>query len=73
MKNIFKLYPENEPNYGGINYLTIVYNKDYNDYYFKFTYYTKQDTWETGIGEAVIAFSDIDPKLIINDLKKTIK
>ena len=65
INEVFKKYPENEPSYNGINYLAIV--KVGNDIAFSQTYFNNNAEFEPIYGE-VLAFCEMDPKLILNNL-----
>lgn len=65
IKEVFKKYPENEPNYNGVNYLTLV-NIDGNISY-SITYFTNDAMFEPDYGK-VVAFSQLDPKVVLNAL-----
>ena len=62
MKQIFKKYPDNDPDFKGIHYLTIT---DRNIY--SFTYFNDNCEWESEHGE-VLAFCDVEPNKILKSL-----
>ena len=65
INEVFKKYPENEPNYNGINYLTLV---DVNgDICYAITYFNDDAEFEPKWGK-VVAFADKQPRLILNAL-----
>tara|TARA_R110000796_G_scaffold91828_1_gene196003 strand:- start:242 stop:445 length:204 start_codon:yes stop_codon:yes gene_type:complete len=65
IKAVFKKYPKSEPNYNGINYLTIVASGDNFDY--SITYFNNDGEFEPQYGK-VVAFVDADPTFILNSL-----
>lgn len=65
INEVFRKYPENEPNYNGTNYLTLV---DVNgSISFAITYYNNDAEFETKFGN-VVAFADKNPSAILNCL-----
>ena len=65
VKEIFKKYANEEPNFNGTNYLTIT---DYDGILsYSITYYNKDDEFEPKYGK-VVAFAEKDPKFILNAL-----
>lgn len=65
IKEVFKKYPENEPNYNGVNYLTLV---DVNGIIsYTITYFNNDADFEPDYGN-VVAFVEIEPKLVLNAL-----
>ena len=65
INEVFKKYPENEPNYNGTNYLTLV---DVNDNIsYAITYFNDDAEFEPKWGK-VVAFADKQPCLILNAL-----
>jgi hypothetical protein len=65
VKEMFKKYPQEEPNFNGTNYLTITDNEGILSY--SITYYNKEAEFEPKHGK-VVAFTEKDPKFIINTL-----
>lgn len=64
INEVFKLYPENEPSYNGIHYMCII--KLSNNYVYSIEYYDSK--WQVKEGRTVEAFSELEPKLILNAL-----
>ena len=65
VKEIFKKYANEEPNFNGTNYLTIT---DYDGILsYSITYYNEDDEFEPKFGK-VVAFTEKDPKFILNAL-----
>ena len=65
VKELFKKYPEDEPNYNGVNYLTLVNVNGIINY--GITYYNNDAEFEPKYGK-VVAFSEIEPSLVLNAL-----
>ena len=65
IKEVFKTYPENEPNYNGVNYLTLV--DAYGVICYDITYFNNDRNFEPEIG-IVVAFSDMPPSKILNSI-----
>lgn len=65
IKEVFKKYPDNEPNFNGTNYLTLTQYEGRVSY--SITYYNKEAEFEPKYGK-VIAFTELDPIKIINAL-----
>ena len=66
INEIFKKYPENEPNYNGIHYMCII--KVSNNYVYSIEYYNYDAEWQLKEGITVEAFTELEPKLILNAL-----
>jgi hypothetical protein len=66
IKEVFKKYPKNEPNYNGTNYLTLV-DVDGSISY-AITYFNNESQFEPKWGN-VVAFTEVKPRLILNALK----
>ena len=65
IKEVFKKYPENEPNYNGVNYLTLI---DVNGTIsYSITYFNNDAEFDSDYGK-VVAFAEIEPKLVLNAL-----
>lgn len=64
IKEVFKKYPENEPNYNGIHYMCII--KISNNYMYSIEYYNDDAEWQLKEGITVEAFTDLEPKLVLN-------
>ena len=65
IKEVFKKYPENEPNYNGVNYLVLIDvngNVSYSNAYFN-----NNAEFEPDYGN-VVAFVEVDPNLILKAL-----
>jgi len=65
IKEVFKKYPENEPHFNGVNYLTLV--KIGSDIFFNICFFNENAVFEVKNGD-VIAFSECEPKLIFKNL-----
>lgn len=65
INQVFKKYPETEPKYMGINYLAIVSING--EICFSYTYFNENANFEPIFGK-VMAFCEIDPRLILNEL-----
>lgn len=65
IKEVFKKYPENEPNYNGVNYLTLVNVNNHICY--SITYFNNDAEFEPDYGK-VVAYSQLDPKAVLNAL-----
>jgi len=65
INEVFKKYPENEPNYNGIHYMCII--KVYNNYVYSIEYYDDAE-WQLKEGITVEAFTELEPKLVLNAL-----
>jgi hypothetical protein len=66
INEVFKKYPENEPGYNGINYLAIV--EVNGEACFSHTFFNSDAEFEPIFGK-VLAFCEMNPKLILNELK----
>ena len=64
-QDVFKKYPDNEPNYNGVNYLTLVDVGGHISY--AITYFNNDAEFEAKHG-VVVAFTETQPRLILNDL-----
>ena len=64
INEVFKKYPENEPNFNSTSYLTLVKIKCGTCY--AITYFNEEGEFETEYGEEVLAFTDTEPSLILN-------
>lgn len=65
INEVFKKYPENEPNYNGTNYFTLI---DFNgNISYAITYYNNDAEFEPKFGK-VVAFADKQPSDILNAL-----
>lgn len=65
INEVFKKYPENEPNYNSTHYLTLI--KVHENISYSITYYNDNAEFEPKYGE-VVAFTDIDPVLILKSI-----
>lgn len=65
IQEVFKLYPKNEPNHKGTNYLTLVKIGD--EICYSLTYYNDDCEFEPQFGK-VVAFVQFDPIKILNKL-----
>ena len=65
ISEVFKKYPESEPNYNGTNYLTLV---DVNgNISYAITYFNNDAEFEPKCGK-VVAFADKQPIIVLNSL-----
>ena len=65
IKEVFKKYPQNQPNYNGVNYLTLI---DVNGIIsYSITYLNNEAEFEPNYGN-VVAFAEIEPNLVLNAL-----
>lgn len=65
IKEVFKRYPENEPNYNGVNYLTLVDVSG--NILYSITYFNNDAEFEPKLGK-VVAFADKQPSAILKSL-----
>jgi len=65
INEVFKKYPENEPNYDGVHYLTLVNVNGRISY--SITYFNNDAEFEPKHGY-VVAFAETEPRLIYNVL-----
>jgi len=66
IKKVFLSYPENEPNYNGTYYLTLVNVNGIISY--AITYFNNNCEFEPKYGN-VVAFTETDPVLIFNSIR----
>ena len=66
INEVFKKYPENEPNFNSTNYLTIV--KLSCGVCYAITFFNEEGEFELSSEEEVLAFTDRSPNFILNAL-----
>jgi hypothetical protein len=70
INEVFKKYPENDPNFNGVNYLTLV-NVDGTISY-DITFFNDDAEFEPKYGK-VVAFADQQPSVILDALQQPTK